>query len=143
MKRVQQGFTLIEVMITVVIVAILSAVALPAYNDYVTRSRLNEAFVALGAAQPVAEQHWSNTRSYAGFTAADNPSFPKNGTYFDYSISNATASTYTLTATGKGKLAGFAYTIDQNGNRATTSVPTGWSITAGCWVDRKSGQCTN
>ena len=143
MKRVQQGFTLMEVMITVVIVGILSAVALPAYNDYVTRARLNEAFVALGGAQPVAEQHWSNTRSYATFTAAGNPSFPKNGTYFDYSVSNATASTYTLTATGKGKLAGFAYTIDQNGNRATTSLPTGWTSTAACWVDRKSGQCTN
>jgi type IV pilus assembly protein PilE len=143
MKRVQQGFTLMEVLITVVIIGILSAVALPAYNDYVTRARLNEAFVALGAAQPVAEQHWSNTRSYANFNAVNNPSFPKNSANFDYSISNATASTYTLTATGKGKLAGFVYTIDQNGTRATTGLPTGWTTTAGCWVDRKSGQCTN
>ena len=56
MKKVQQGFTLIELMIVVAIIGILAAVAIPAYQDYTAKAQATEAFVLLdGLKTPIAE----------------------------------------------------------------------------------------
>ncbi len=51
MKRVQQGFTLIELMIVVAIIGILAAVALPAYQDYTKKAKVSEVVLAASSAR--------------------------------------------------------------------------------------------
>jgi type IV pilus assembly protein PilA len=63
MKRVQQGFTLIELMIVVAIIGILAAVALPAYQDYTIRSQMTEPINLADGAKTAVADYWSNKGS--------------------------------------------------------------------------------
>ena len=98
-QRPQAGFTLIEVMITVAIVAILSMVALPSYREYVIRGNIPEATSRLATKQVQMEQFFQDNRTYVGGTGctADTAS----SKYFDFSCSAVTATTFTITAAGK------------------------------------------
>jgi type IV pilus assembly protein PilA len=70
MKRVQQGFTLIELMIVVAIIGILAAIALPAYQDYTVRSRVSEAITAADAAKVTVADNAANGTAFGqGYNA--------------------------------------------------------------------------
>lgn len=140
------GFTLMEVMITVAIIAILAAVALPNYFDYVTRSRLVEAKTNLVDMRTRLEQYFLDNRAYpnacipyaAGPAGAGNIHLPATVKFFTIACALAPA-TYTVTATGIG----FSFTVDQANLRRTTGVPAGWATPSPntCWIGRKNGDC--
>lgn len=142
MQQRQSGFTLVELLIVVAIIGILSAIAVPSYNSYVIRTRLAEAHGVLAATQVRLEQYWTNHRKYEDFDKEGASLMPECGQNFDYSLEDATASTYTMVATGKNAAAGFVYTIDQAGKRVTVDAPQGWLTSDECWVDRAEGTCT-
>ena len=138
MKR-PTGFTLIELMIVVAIIAILSAIAYPAYNKYVLRSRRSDAYAALNQDQATMERCYAQYFSYA--PAGTNPDGTKQSCpaivatspeqYYSVVASNVTATTYTLTATAIGPQAqdtGCAtLSLDQAGNKTSTGG------SANCW----------
>lgn len=151
--RTQQGFTLIEVMIVVTIIAILAAVAIPNYQDYVTRSRVTEALAGLADARTKMEQYFQDNRSYPTGCVIQ-PAVPAATQVqltslkaFGLACSNMSATTYTVTATGVTPMVGFTYTIDQNNLKtsafAGTGPSQGWTAASpnNCWVIRKGAVC--
>lgn len=74
MKKVQQGFTLIELMIVIAIIGILAAVALPAYQDYTTRAKVSEGIGLAAAAKTAVAEHYMSKGN-----------FPSNNTSAGYS----------------------------------------------------------
>jgi len=138
-RTAQQGFTLIEIMVAVVIVTILAAVAVPAYTDYVVRSRIPDATAGLASRQVRLEQYYQDTRTYVG--APDCNANTTASQYFNFSCSASSATAFTLQAVGKGQMTGFTYTVTQSNAKATSAVPTGWTSSTTCWVTKKNGQC--
>jgi type IV pilus assembly protein PilE len=137
------GFTLIEVMIVVAIVAILAAVALPSYRNYVMRGRVPEATSGLASQRVKMEQWYQDNQTYVGATCT-NTATTVTGKYFGFTCTSATASAYLLTAQGTGAMSGFSFTIDQDGNRASTVAGvSGWSSPSpnNCWVTNAGGIC--
>jgi len=76
MKSMQKGFTLIELMIVVAIIAILAAIAIPAYQNYLIRSQVSEGMTLAGGARTAVAEFYSNygrwpsTNQSAGLPAA-------------------------------------------------------------------------
>src|SRR5438046_9562105 len=99
MKRVQQGFTLIELMIVVAIVGILAAIALPAYSDYIVRSKVSEAIGALAACKTSVSEY-AATKGLSNITAANHGCSSTVTQYVSGLLVTAATGVVTATVTG-------------------------------------------
>ena len=123
------GFTLIELMIVIAIIATLTALAYPSYSQYVERGRRNDAKAVLLEAAQFMERRFTETRTYTGVTLdATLTTSPKESTSPWYNIALLPApaqTTFTLTASPKtgwvpsqcGSL-----TLDQLGNKGVSGT---------------------
>jgi len=136
MKRANQyGFSLIEVMVVVAIMGILASIAMPAYQDYIRSGNAAEAPANLANCRVQAEQFYQDNFTYVGFVCT-----PSDARFFDYSIDNQSATTYTLRATGRTSqnMGNFSFTVNQDNAKTSTFDGTAGSS---CWLTSSSGSC--
>ena len=121
------GFSLIEVMVVVAIIGIIATIALPAYQEYVIKSRREAGKSCLMQAAQQAERFYTTNLTYAGLPGAfacDSSTAP----FYAVTSANAGAKTYTLSAAPQGSHADAkcgTLSVNQAGARSPA--------TAGCW----------
>ena len=134
----QRGFTLIEVMTTVAIIAVLAGIALPSYSAYVKRSKIPTALDNLSAYATRMEQRYQDSGNYANAAGTGCGAALPTVSNFTVTCALGTGATanqsFTATATGSGSMAGYTYTITSAGVRATPAHPKGPNTT--CWTTK-------
>jgi len=140
-RRVKQnGFSLIELMVVVAIVAILASVALPAYTDYMNRGKITDAVAELSDYRVKMEQYFQDHRNYGPADGACTPVFASSMNFsFSCTVGNP-ADSFVATASSiagsLGNSAGdYTMTINQSNTKATTKFK-GASVTKSCWLIR-------
>lgn len=136
-------------MITVAIVAILAAVALPSYTSYVLRGQLPEAMTYLSDYRVKMEQYYQDNRSYGTAACADgtgapawNTFAPAGAKYFSFSCAlGADTQSYALTATGIGaRTTGYVYGFASVNSAKSTTRFAGAAVNKACWA-AQAGDC--
>ena len=137
----QAGFSLVELMVALTIAAIIAAFAVPAYRDHALRSYLPEMSSGLQLSALRLEQYYQDHRSYRNGTVCGITLTSSERFLFSCSVPTDGQS-FLLTATGRDAMAGFAYTIDQQGQTRTISLPATWGTAPlDCWVMNRSATC--
>ncbi|NMG73793.1 pilin [Aromatoleum diolicum] len=133
MKKVQQGFTLIELMIVVAIIGILAAVALPAYQDYTVRAKVSEGLTLASSAKVSVAENAANGKNFdAGWSA---PSATPNIASVAIDQTTGKITITTTTAIDGGKTIEMVPTSGASalaGTATASTIPTGGSISWAC-----------
>ncbi len=130
MKKIQQGFTLIELMIVVAIIGILAAVAIPAYQDYIARAQVSEAVsLTAGGKTPLAE--YFNDKGVWPMAASDVIG-NRSGKYVSIiTLGGGTGTVGTISVEARMKDTGVNSAITQGTMILTSADGKQWSCTSG------------
>ncbi|MEO5378138.1 MAG: prepilin-type N-terminal cleavage/methylation domain-containing protein [Magnetococcus sp. DMHC-6] len=119
------GFTLIDLVIAMVIVAILAMFAIPAYNQYIQQSRRGDAYATLEMIA-LAQEQWRSTHTTYGTLANVWPQGGSKGGFYTITIGMLSATTYLVTATAtstqSNDYACKTIQLDQNGPVVTSNA---------------------
>lgn len=138
-RRIVRAYTLIEMMVTVAIVALLATIAIPSYTEYATRARLADAYDALAAYRVQMEQAYLDNGNYGVNNAC--AIAPQNVGSFNVACAlGNNGQSFVASATGNGlnNISGYTFTINETGARATTAFPSA-TVPTNCWLTRKGG----
>jgi type IV pilus assembly protein PilA len=134
-KKSQQGFTLIELMISVAIVGILASVALPSYQNYTRKAKFSEVVIATAPAKAAVEACAQATNALTSCNAGGLQGMPAD-------IATAVGNLATLTTAAAGLITATAITINGLNGETYILTPAYTALTAGVAPTATSGKVT-
>jgi type IV pilus assembly protein PilE len=128
-----RGFTLVELLVVMVIIAILAAIAIPSYRSYVLRSHRTDATRALNDLAARQESYFFSNNAYTSKLSDLGATSSVAGSFFTVGIASASTTSYTLTATAQGNQAKDActsFSLTRAGVQTSNGTT---SDAANCW----------